>query len=84
MTIGRSKSHQEMDTQMDRLADEFRKNESADETHELERDVGQNSEGGAKCFRVGEIWATPFRKLWLVEKEKNERTKRKGEKHQIL
>ena len=36
--FGRPKSQQEMDTQIDRLCDEFRKNESSEEIHALGRE----------------------------------------------
>ena len=42
--IGRAKSQQEMDTQIDRMADEFRKNESSEEIHELEREGYRDDE----------------------------------------
>ena len=45
LIIGRSDSQQGIDTQIDRLAGEFRKNESPDGIHELERDCGRNSGG---------------------------------------
>ena len=35
--IGRAKSQQEMDTQIDRMADEFRKNANSGKIHDLER-----------------------------------------------
>ena len=50
MIIGGSKSQQEIDTQIDRLGDEFLKQESSDGIHELER-------GGMSKFRdYGGIW----------------------------
>ena len=45
MIIGRSKYQQEIDAQIDRLADEFRKEERSDGIHELSRDGDRNSEG---------------------------------------
>ena len=38
LIVGRSKSQQEIDAQIGRLADEFRKKESSDGIQELERD----------------------------------------------
>ena len=43
--VDRSKSQQEIETQIDRLADEFRKKASSDEIHEKERDGDQNYGG---------------------------------------
>ena len=54
MIVDWSKSQQEIDTQIDRLADEFRKNESSDEIHELERDGGRNSGGSGEMMPGGE------------------------------
>ena len=45
LVVDLSKSQQGIDTQIDRLAGEFRKNESPDGIHELERDCGRNSGG---------------------------------------
>ena len=45
LIIGRSKSQQEIGTQVDRLADDFRKKESSGEIRELGRDGDQNSGG---------------------------------------
>ena len=36
--IGRTKSQQEIDTPIDRMGGELRKNESSEESHELERE----------------------------------------------
>ena len=54
MIIGRSRSQQEVDTQIDRLADEFQKTESSDGIHELERDGDRNPEGLGEVFQVEE------------------------------
>ena len=45
MIICRSKSQQEIDTQIDKLADAFLKEECSGEIPELERDGGQYYEG---------------------------------------
>ena len=50
MIVGRSKSQQEIDAQIGRLADEFQKGESSVGIHELERDADRNYEG------LGVIW----------------------------
>ena len=42
--IDRTKSQQEIDTQIDRLADEFQKDESSEESHELAREEYQDAE----------------------------------------
>ena len=44
--IGRSKSQQEIDTQIGRIADEFQKNESPEESYELGSEEYQNFGGG--------------------------------------
>ena len=43
--IDRAKSQQWVDTQIDRIGDEFQKNESAEERHELEREEYRNTGG---------------------------------------
>ena len=43
--IDRSQPRPEIDTQIDRIADEFRKNENSEESYELESDEYQNSGG---------------------------------------
>ena len=43
--IGRSKSHQEIDTQIDRIADEFQKNENSEESYDLQGE-GYRNYGG--------------------------------------
>ena len=45
LIIDRAKSQQEIDTQIDRLADGFRTKESSDGIHELGRDGSHNSGG---------------------------------------
>ena len=52
LIIGRSQSQQEIDAQIDRLADEFRKKESPAGTHELERDGAKKTNSAG----LGEIW----------------------------
>ena len=42
--MGRAKSQQEIDTQIDRSGDEFRKEESFEEIHELEREGYRDAE----------------------------------------
>ena len=44
LIVGRSKSQQEIDAQIGRLADEFRKKESPAGMHELERDGAKKNE----------------------------------------
>ena len=44
--IDRSKSQQEIDTQIGRIADEFQKNESPEESYELGSEEYQNFGGG--------------------------------------
>ena len=46
--IDRAKSQQDIDTKIDRIDDEFRKNESSEESHELEREEYQNTGNGEK------------------------------------
>ena len=53
MIIGRSEPHHEIDTQIGRLADEFRKKESPDGIRALEREGGRNSEGRGVMLPVG-------------------------------
>ena len=45
LIVVRLKPQQGVETQIDRLADEFQKKESSEEIHELERDGDQNSGG---------------------------------------
>ena len=47
-TICRSKSQQEIDTQIGRSDDEFRKNESSEEIHELGREEYRDAEESAE------------------------------------
>ena len=51
LVVGRSKSLQEIGTQIDRLADEFQKGKkgSSEEIHDLDRDGDRNSGDWAKC-----------------------------------
>ena len=42
-----------MDTQIDRIADEFPKNERSEESHELEREEYQNTGGREEILPVG-------------------------------
>ena len=42
--IGRAKSQQEIDTQIDRLGDEFQTNESSEESHESGREEYQDAD----------------------------------------
>ena len=63
-TIDRSKSQQEIDTQVDRLAGEFQVKESFEEIHELERDGGGNYGGLREMLPVDQyLDRPPFRKL---------------------
>ena len=55
MIVGQSKSQQEIDTQIDRVADEFRKGGSSEEIHELGRDGDRNSGGLGDIRRGGWI-----------------------------
>ena len=64
MIIGRSKSQQEIDTQIDRLADEFQKTESADGSHELERDGDRNPAGLGEVFPEEEKMGRPIPKVF--------------------
>ena len=54
MIVGRSEFQQEIVTEVDRLGDEFQKQESSGGVHELERDGGQNSEGLREIWQGGE------------------------------
>ena len=49
--IDRAKPQQEIDTQIDRMDDGLQKNESPEESHELEREEYRNTGGGGKFHR---------------------------------
>ena len=59
LIIGRSKSQQEIDTQIDQLAEEFQKTECSGGIPELESDGGQYSEGFGDVFPVSEKLERP-------------------------
>ena len=86
MIIDRSKSQQDIGTQIDRLGGEFQKKERSGEIHELERYRDQNSGGMGEMLPVGEYLG--HRPIPQVagggEKEKEERLKRKEGKNQTL
>ena len=46
--IEREKSRRDIDTQLDRIAGGFQKNESSEESHELEMDGYRNTGGGGE------------------------------------
>ena len=54
MIIDRSKSQQEIDTQVDRLADDFQKTVSPEGIHELEGWGNINDDGSGEVFQGGE------------------------------
>ena len=97
LIIDRSKSQQEVETQIDRLSDEFQKknknkkkkkqkNARPGEIRELERDVGRNSGGLGEMFQDDEyLDRRPIPKCAGVdEKEKRNDPKEEEEKKQNL
>ena len=77
LIIGRSKSQQEIDTQIDQLAEEFQRAEISEEIQELEREGYQYSERLGD-FRQGGKMDHPIPQMSdRGEKEKEERPKKK-------
>ena len=74
--IARAKSHHEIDTQIERLADEFQKNESSDESsdesHELEREECQDATGLEEMRPWGEPANGEARPILKYAKRKEE------------
>ena len=72
--IDHAEFQQDIDTQIDRVADEFQKDESSEASHELEREEYRNTGDGKKYCLVVEIAiAAPFRvraKLWGGKEER--------------
>ena len=84
LIIDRSKSQQEIHTQIDQLAVEFQKAEGSEEILELESDGGQYFEAFGDVSPGSEKLGRPHSKLseWGGE-EKEERAKRREGKEQI-
>ena len=76
--VDRLKSQHEIDTQIDKLDEEFQPAECSDEIPELESEGGQYSDGLGEMLPVSEKLDRPHSKMleW-GEKEKEERPKKK-------